>query len=360
MHVAIIGGGNGGHAMAAEFGIAGHHVTLCTSDETKRAGLVAMGGVAVHGVLGERVVPLHGVTGDVESAINGSEIVVLPVPGMVQERFLDRALPLLRGQPLWLAPGTGGSLIAARRLRDQGRPESLVFETATLPYGSRMTSNGTVGINALLNLQVSTFPATRRHETREILEKLFQHTRDVTTAIIDLPHALASIASSVNPMIHPVPSLMNYGVIEGRDGYFSIYAEGMSPGVLQVMNTVDLERQAIQSALGVQPVALDQLYEELGTGPIYRQSMNLGVADRFLERFIVEDVPIGLVTLSSIGRRFGVPTPTTDAIVNLANAVYKTDFWNTGRTLTELGLGELDPETILRYLEFGLDSETCA
>jgi len=70
-------------------------------------------------------------------------------------------------------------------------------------------------------------------------------------------------------------------------------------------------------------------------------------------RFVTEDVPYGLVLISSIGKRFNVPTPTVDAIIHLASVLNGTDYRKEGMTLEKLGLGDMSKEEIEEYLRKG-------
>ena len=55
-------------------------------------------------------------------------------------------------------------------------------------------------------------------------------------------------------------------------------------------------------------------------------------------RYITEDVPTGLVPLSSLGKRLNIPTPTINSIIGLANALFNFDFYKNGRTMEKVGI----------------------
>jgi opine dehydrogenase len=78
-----------------------------------------------------------------------------------------------------------------------------------------------------------------------------------------------------------------------------------------------------------------------------------GGPDTFHHRYITEDVPYGLVLMSSLGRAMGVPTPTCDHVVRVAGAVMGRDYFSEGRTLERLGIEHLGPEELLAFLERG-------
>jgi len=71
------------------------------------------------------------------------------------------------------------------------------------------------------------------------------------------------------------------------------------------------------------------------------------------DRFITEDVPYGLVLLSTLGRLLGIPTPISDAIINLSGSINRTDYWIEGRGVNDLGLEGMSIEQIQKFLRDG-------
>ena len=69
-------------------------------------------------------------------------------------------------------------------------------------------------------------------------------------------------------------------------------------------------------------------------------------------RYITEDVPCSLVPMSSLGKKFGVPTPTTDSLIALASAMHGCNYMEEGRTVEKLGIADLDLKQI-RKLAIG-------
>jgi opine dehydrogenase len=59
------------------------------------------------------------------------------------------------------------------------------------------------------------------------------------------------------------------------------------------------------------------------------------------DRYVTEDVPIGVTLTASLGRLLGVVTPTYDAIIHIASVVNETDYLESGRTLANLKLDGL-------------------
>jgi opine dehydrogenase len=68
------------------------------------------------------------------------------------------------------------------------------------------------------------------------------------------------------------------------------------------------------------------------------------------DRYITEDVPYGMVLLSTLGNLLGVPTPTHDAIIRLASVINRTNYLKIGRGAKELGLLAMDRQRLKAYL----------
>ena len=67
-----------------------------------------------------------------------------------------------------------------------------------------------------------------------------------------------------------------------------------------------------------------------------------------------EDVPMSLVPLSSLGQSLGVPTPTIDMIIQLAQLLHGKDYRREGRTVERLGIAGLSIKQI-RQLVVGVE-----
>ena len=69
---------------------------------------------------------------------------------------------------------------------------------------------------------------------------------------------------------------------------------------------------------------------------------------------MTEDVPIGCKIYHDLGVKFGVPTPIIDSMIILAGAMHKKNFLAESRyTLDYLGIGHMDKEALLAYLNEG-------
>ncbi len=72
-------------------------------------------------------------------------------------------------------------------------------------------------------------------------------------------------------------------------------------------------------------------------------------------RHLTEDIPHGLYTYGELGRMLGVPTPISDALVDISSGLLDRDFRAEGRSLEKLGIDpKWDVKRLYEYLENGV------
>jgi opine dehydrogenase len=298
--------------------------------------------VHLHGVIGDLNVPVE-VADSIPAAVDGAELVAIPVPGSVQERYVRMVFPhLAAGQAVWLCQGGGASLLPEARARSK---DLLLIESMYIPYSSRRTGPTEVVVRSRLRVPFAAFPARRTDEAARILGRLF-----------DLPRArdvLEVALQNVNAIIHPLPCVLNWGQIEDRESEFILTRDGMTPKVVRAMEAYDAERVAVCRAAGLSTRNVDELYELFGMVAAPYRRRGTAAAEAYEDRYIVEDVPIGAVTFASAGRQLGVQTPLIDSTIRVCDTIYAMDSWTDGRTLERLGLGGLDARALASALMNG-------
>jgi opine dehydrogenase len=86
--------------------------------------------------------------------------------------------------------------------------------------------------------------------------------------------------------------------------------------------------------------------------------MGLERNERVEDRFLREDVPVGLVLLASLGRERGVDTPLIDATIAVAEVLCEANFRASGRTAAKLGLASMSKERLRDFLTNGVGRPT--
>jgi opine dehydrogenase len=174
----------------------------------------------------------------------------------------------------------------------------------------------------------------------------------------------------INAVEHPPQIICNAGWLEHTKGDYLFYYEGTTPGVARVIEALDAERMAVAAAAGVPTRPFVDVFHAFGytsahaaeVGSAY-VALQESEPNRWVKgpstldhRYINEDVGWGLVPWSEMGRAFGVPTPTMDALIVIGGVLNGRDYRAEGLTLDRLGIAGLRPDELGPYLEAGIAS----
>lgn len=358
MAVVVLGAGNTGFSIAAKLALEGRDVVLWEHESftASLAPIRERKQIKLLGAGGEGTATLVETTTDPRAALAAGDILLASVPSYAHRAFCGALLPHLRAEHLLaLLPGNLGSLAFARRLRDAGG-RALLAESDTAPYVCRKTAPDTATIWGVVPaMGIGVFPAARTGEAIERLTRCFPGVRPY-------PHAMAAGLGAMNPIVHPPGVLMNAGRIEHSRGEFYFYEEGVTPGIVRVIETLDDERRALGRAFDLTLLPVAEAFHAAGFGPKgdlwaaingSRMLTQLRAPGSLQTRWLSEDVPYGLRTWSELGRTVGVPMPVADALTALADRVMGSDSWATGRSLVDLGIAGMQREALIRYLTTG-------
>ena len=122
MNIAILGGGHGCYAAAADLSEAGHEVRLWRRDAAALQPVIDAGSITLKDAArrargADRAAPPR----DIGEALRGAELIVIPSPAIAQADIARAMAPhLVDGQVVFLPPGTFGSFVMAQR-RARGR-----------------------------------------------------------------------------------------------------------------------------------------------------------------------------------------------------------------------------------------------
>ena len=150
---------------------------------------------------------------------------------------------LADGQVVFLPPGTFGSFVMARLVRDAGSRADVAWaETGTLPYLARKHGEREVNVTIrAVRLPTGVYPArsaTRRSPSSRRLP-----------GVHGCGDALSGALMNAGPVIHPPLMVMNAAPLQHFDRW-DIHAEGTQPAVRAVTDALDGERIAVREALG--------------------------------------------------------------------------------------------------------------
>jgi opine dehydrogenase len=363
--IAVIGGGNGGKAAAADLTLQNKHVRLFEFPEFKsnlEAILETRILTAAGAVAGQA--QLDRVTSDLGEAMAGVDTVMICTQALTHERVAHEIAPFVKpDQLLILNPGsTGGALHFANVFRKLGLKQlPTMVETSTLTYGCR-AKDARVEISVKVNrVAYGTLPAKAAGRIGPELEALYP-------GLVRTASVLEAGLNNGNPVIHPPITILNGARIENEGDRTFFYKDGVSPTVARLIRKLDEERMALLGALGypAQPDPATSVqqgyagsadyYECYKNGPGYVGFRNPNTLDN---RYFHEDIGMGLVMFCSLGEFLNVPTPTCQAIVHMGEAISGINYTAEGkRTMASLGLKGLSLAALTSYLETGEIPET--
>lgn len=338
MKITVIGSGNGGTAFTGYLTYLGHQVKLFTRTPQKVELYRAQPEINLAGVV-NATVPVGLVTLDMEEAIRGSELIMVATPANTHKEIATKMAPYLKsGQTVVLNPGrTFGAYEFAHTLESCGcTADVTVAETDTLVFTCRNQEfNHPIIYSIKEDIRLACLEPERTPAAVELMQELF-------SGIHGVPSILYTGLTNIGMIFHPTPILLNYTRIESGQT-FLYYKEAITPMVAQYISQVDAERVAVAAGLGLEvETALEWLVRSYGIEPgadLYETiQKNPAYADVYAPqstdcRYVWEDVPTGLVPISSVGRLLGIPTPFIDTVIQLACTIYRVDFRQTGRMI---------------------------
>jgi len=358
--IAVLGAGHGGHACSADLSLAGYEVKFYELPRFKAniEPILKRGGIEITGAARVGFAKMNKVTTNIKEAIQGVDLILIVVPAFAQRSFAEACIPYIEdGQMVVYFGKGGGALEFAKTMKDLGVKKNIILgETNTLPYATRCIGPAQAKVFCVVNeLLTAAFPA-------KITQKLAKTLKELYPSVVPVDNVLETLLNDINAILHPIPTILNAGRIEYTEGEFYIYKEGFTPSVVRVMEAVDKERLAIVKALGLKQIPFGELYCRVGFGPkgsiIEAVTHAYGASEmrspgNLQSRYIIEDVPYGLVSIASIGELVGVSTPTIKSIIALASAINQVDYWEQGRNVQKLGIAQLSISDLQRFLTEG-------
>ncbi len=360
MKIAVLGGGQGAHAMTADLTLRGLTVNMFELPEYSGPidHALKTGEISISGLIEGVAIP-NLITTDLEKALDEVSLIFIAVPTVAQKYFVQALKPHLReGQTVVLIAGNFASMKVAPFFGNcvlEGKV--LVAETSSLPYFARLIGPGKVLVTFKTPVAVAAFPGKY---TASVVEKVRGAYPDSTPLTDILEAALCNF----NMLGHPAGSLLNAGAIEfaelnGRE-YF-MYKEGCSPSVARVVEAVDRERRAVAKALGYELTPLVDILHRLGftdERSIFKglQSpiLTVGAGPKGLKhRYITEDVPFLLVPLAELADLVGVDVPVVKSLVTIACTLNDINYRDSGRNLEALGLAGMNVEELRHFMAEG-------
>jgi len=355
----IIGGGNGGQSVAGHLGYKGLKVRVYDIDEETVEIINEQKGIhLVDGVL-NGFGAVEFATTNLEKAVHASDVVMVVVPALVHKAIAkDLASVLEDGQIVFIHPGATCGALEFKNVLDEMNCEAdiIISEAMSLIYACRSPKKGTASIKGIKNkLMAAALPANKTEEVVKILNIAYPE-------IYAGKNVLETSLENLNAVMHPGPTLLNTSLIESNRKW-KYYYDGITPSIGEYLVALDQERKAIGKAFGFELTDITKWYEVLydATGSNLSEVVknNKAYADidgqkSLQTRYLLEDIPMGLVPLACLGRLAGESIEHIDILIKLGELLLNKDFSKEGRNLENLGLENMCIEEIENYLETGV------
>lgn len=359
MEIAVLGGGHGCYAAAADMSEAGHRVRFWRRDAAAFAPVLDGKSIRVKDAKGARDVAIALPTTDLAEAVAGAALVLIPLPATAQAGLFATLAPLLEDrQVVYVPPATFGSYLLLKAMRDAGNGAAVTCaETGTLPWLTRKHGAAEVAISVrATRLPTGCLPANDSKRALALIAEAFP-------AVEPIEDALSGALMNAGPIIHPPLILMNAGPLEHFDAW-DIHNEGTQPSIRRVTDALDAERIAVREALGYSAphFPLADHYDDAREEWMYGNSSHERLTDSgdwrehivlTEHRYMLEDTKLGLAFLVSCADFAGVDAPVARGLLALGSAICGEDFRKTGRTLDGIGLARLDRAELEEVLREG-------
>ena len=135
----------------------------------------------------------------------------------------------------------------------------------------------------------------------------------------------------------------------------AFFLDGLGESSIRCFGVLEGERDAVMARVGLRVYGppsegFMRTLPDRGSHPELDLFRGLDGPSGFTHRYVSEDAACGLAMLVSLGRRYGVPVPLTEAFLAIAGVLGGRDYAAQGRTLESLGLAGLTAEQLLAAL----------
>ena len=354
--VGIAGAGSIAMGTAALLRCNGHDPMLWSPSGRGTAALAGGGTLIANGAIDAAFRPRVAV--DAEGLVRDNDVLVLALPAYGHKAVMDAMAPHVRNaQHVVISSHASLGAIYLMQLLARRGVTAPVTAWGTTAVTARRHSESEVRINTVRRLiDLCTVPDHRTQEGLALCRRLFGDRFQPRDGL------LAISLSNLNPQNHMGIALGNMTRMERGETWSQ--GRNVTPNVGRLLEALDQERLAIARALELDvrtvfehfhlsyhvPIAsISEMNQQMhargigGTGPATANS-----------RYVVEDVPYGLVVTAALGELAGRPAKLHDAGTRILSAMYGRDFAAENELLNALDLQGHDIGDLQRAARTGL------
>lgn len=355
--VAVLGAGNQGTIMAGVLALAGFDVALFELPrfQSQLDPIRKRGGIEVYGSYGTGLSLPALLTKEIEEAVYKRDVLLFAVPAYGHAEFTRACAPFLSDGQLLVYISCFGAMRMQHLLWElELEADVTVSEILSCIYAGRRTKGGKAMIvKRKGNLPAAAFPARKTPQTLDVLNRLFG---DLTPAA----NCLETSINNINPWVHVAGVVLNTGWIEASNGGFGFYSDGKTPSVRRLERAMDEERRTVAEALDLPAISterfMQELYHDVPAQPTEEGKRATKVPDApaaVRHRYLLEDVPYGIVPVALLADALDVETPILDAVIRLSSILVEEDLMAAGVHPAALGLAGLTAREMNQLVKDG-------
>lgn len=350
MQITICGGGNAAHTLAGLLAARkGLEVNVYApyGDEAQCwfQGITARGGISVVTPSGTLLGRPHQISANPGKVVPGSELVLLALPAFAHESILHDIAPHLDAG-VWVGalPARGGFQWSAKRVLASRGANATLFGLQTLPWACRIQQYGqeVIVLGTKVEVDLATWPSQRAEETAALLTDL------LGLCLRPISGFLSLTLAGTGQLIHPG---VMYGLFHNWHGHryteAPLFYQGINATTADTLQRLSDEVQILRADLeqrfpdldlsAVRPLG-EWLCHSYGGAIADTSSLQScfvtnqsyaglrapmcatddGFVPDFRSRYLIEDVPYGLVVTRGIAAMAQIATPTMDQVITWA------------------------------------------
>ena len=352
MRVAIAGAGPIGRATAAYLAHHGHSAGIWSPSGQGLAALAADGkgrirltyeGALSGSVSVERI--------STPRALGEYEAVLIALPGHAYPAVLPGVVDALGRDQLVIVSGalSLAPLWIRSRMASRSEPAVVVGWGTTLGT-ARRTPTADVMLNTIrARFDMAAVPAASGASALETCRALFGDRFTLADNV------LAVSLANVNPVAHAAEVLPNLTRIDRREDWPLF--ECLTASAARLCSALDIERIRVAAAFGERVRSIEEHYrlsyhvegdDIAGIAAAIHAKYPDPPGPKTLEhRYVLEDVPFGLVYIEALARCAAIEVPHISSSITLLSSASGRDFRAANPLLADLGIAQSTPETLL-------------
>ncbi|HMK78427.1 MAG TPA: NAD/NADP octopine/nopaline dehydrogenase family protein [Xanthobacteraceae bacterium] len=355
MRVAIMGAGAIGFGGAACLARNGHEPVIWSPSGRGTAALATGEPLVATGVITGEFRPR--VAASCAEALADAEAVLVALPGNAHRLVFDAMAPHLSAEQIVLISGhlSFGALYLARLLAARNVKLPIVAWGTTVTTGRKRGAAAVHVNNLRQKVDIATVPLAAAARGLATCQALFGD------CFVPRDDLMAIAVSNLNPQNHLGIALCNLTRMERGERWSQ--NENVTDAVGRLMEALDAERLAIAAKLGVAVRTIREHYSlsfNVAPGPIgamARQMHARGDATfgptSLDTRYVLEDVPYGLVPPARLGRLVEAPARLHEAGIAILSAAYGRDLAAENDLLPAIGFETLSLDDLRRLAREG-------